>query len=111
MMTQAVKPLPAETKAQLVDAFSGLQSFQLIFLLAFFGVYFLAARYTSWSAGWLFWGYMIGLAIFMIAYSVYAWERLKTVAVGQAYRRQYLIARMVSLGGLGLLLFVLADTF
>jgi hypothetical protein len=101
---RAMRSLPAEQKVKLIDAFSGMRMYGLLWTIGLLGVYFALpmllpdSPVLSLSIG-------LGLAvIFLVVRQVTVRDKLNALDVDAAYKRKVMMAQLLI--GLGLAVFI-----
>ncbi len=104
MSERALRALPAEQKLKLIDAFSGMRTYGLLWTIGLLGAYFALpmllpdAPVLSLSIG-------LGLAvIFLVVRQVMVRDKMNALDVDADYKRKVMMAQL--LVGLGLVVFI-----
>ena len=101
---RAMRSLPAEQKVKLIDAFSGMRMYGLLWTIGLLGAYFALPTLLP-NAPMLSLSISLGLAvIFLVVRQVMVRKKLNALEVDAAYKRKVMMAQLLI--GLGLVVFI-----
>jgi len=101
---RAMRSLPAEQKLKLIDAFSGMRMYGLLWTIGLLGAYFALPTLLP-NAPMLSLSISLGLAvIFLVVRQVMVRKKLNALDVDAAYKRKVMMAQLLI--GLGLVVFI-----
>lgn len=101
---RAMRSLPAEQKVKLIDAFSGMRMYGLLWTIGLIGAYFALPTLLP-NAPMLSLSIGLGLAvIFLVVRQVMVRKKLNALDVDAAYKRKVMMAQLLI--GLGLVVFI-----
>ena len=101
---RALGALPPEQKVKLIDAFSGMRMYGLLWTIGLLGAYFALPTLLP-NAPMLSLSISLGLAvIFLVVRQVMVRKKLNALEVDAAYKRKVMMAQLLI--GLGLVVFI-----
>ena len=101
---RAMRSLPAEQKLKLIDAFSGMRMYGLLWTIGLLGACFALPTLLP-NAPMLSLSISLGLAvIFLVVRQVMVRKKLNALEVDAAYKRKVMMAQLLI--GLGLVVFI-----
>lgn len=104
---KGLKLLTTEQKGLLVQAFSDLYKYQLIFLALIIGLYFLLAKLFPANMSLIMVGYFSMLILFMFVHGFLISKKLTQYGIPKTYSRYYILSTFVKTGGMLLAMAVL----
>ena len=107
---RGLKLLTTEQKGLLVQAFSELAKYQLIFLGVLIAAYFLLGNLFPEQGGTLMIGYLVLLFIFMFIHGYAITKKLSQFGLPKNYIRYYVMSTFMKTGGMLLAMAILFFT-
>ena len=98
---QAMNALTSDQKASLMDAFSGIQAYGLIPLIALLAMYFGLMQFTSTPITTITVSYFVLLFVYIIWSYLFTRKRLVSLDLSQEYMTKFGMARAIQYVGLG----------
>lgn len=102
---QAIKKLPPEKKAELVDKFSSYSFYGIIPIVVLLLVYYCLTHYfPEIDFRKLTMGYTIAVLFVILVLQAISYRKLKSIGVSKDFLKMALISRFLSIAGIAMLL-------
>jgi len=100
MNERGLKLLNTQEKGLLVEAHADLSKYQLFFLLAIVGLYFLLMKLFPEHVTTIMIVYFVALVGFMILLALIVSNRLKKLGIPSTYTKAYVLSTFIRTGGM-----------